>query len=304
MQHAVRFDEPSRLKIHEVEQLAARDHRLLLAELLRADGVGDTGAMNVDERRLLGHIHRCRDGRDLHDEADLSRPRRSHLDELAARGEAGARQRQPVDAERQPIEGERSISGGLEGPMGLGAIAGERPARRQPEPGRVDHRHAKLAGRELRANGRRQQAEHGGDRPRQRAPFVTSRTGHPVYASSEMRSAGRTTLLLCALALAVASCARKETPPADRRSTLTVSVVGTNDLHGGVLPEDGRGGLGIARRLCPQSARGAAVRRRRRAAAGCRRSVSGDARVQPERRPGGRGRVQRARLCGRRRRQP
>ena len=66
-----------------------------------------------------------------------------------------------------------------------------------------------------------------------------------LVCCSEMRSAGRTTLFLCALALVAASCARETTPPADRRPTLTVSVVGTNDLHGGVLPEDGRGGLGL-----------------------------------------------------------
>jgi len=60
-----------------------------------------------------------------------------------------------------------------------------------------------------------------------------------------MQWTGRTTLLLCALALGAPSCARETAPSVDRRSTLTLSVVGTNDLHGGVLPEDGRGGLGL-----------------------------------------------------------
>ena len=50
---------------------------------------------------------------------------------------------------------------------------------------------------------------------------------------------------MCALALVAPSCAREATPPAGRRPALTVSVVGTNDLHGGVLADDGRGGLGL-----------------------------------------------------------
>ena len=50
---------------------------------------------------------------------------------------------------------------------------------------------------------------------------------------------------MCALALVAPSCAREPTPPAGRRPALTVSVVGTNDLHGGVSPDDGRGGLGL-----------------------------------------------------------
>jgi 2',3'-cyclic-nucleotide 2'-phosphodiesterase (5'-nucleotidase family) len=101
-----------------------------------------------------------------------------------------------------------------------------------------------------------------------------------MYASAERRSPGRTTLrhvwavsdivrsmsravpgllitmleehrrtprpvVVCALVLTAASCARQSTPSADRRSTLTVSVVGTSDLHGGVLAEDGRGGLAL-----------------------------------------------------------
>jgi 5'-nucleotidase len=48
-----------------------------------------------------------------------------------------------------------------------------------------------------------------------------------------------------ALALAVSSCARDTTPSVDRRPALTISVVGTSDLHGGVIPEEGRGGLAL-----------------------------------------------------------
>jgi 2',3'-cyclic-nucleotide 2'-phosphodiesterase (5'-nucleotidase family) len=48
-----------------------------------------------------------------------------------------------------------------------------------------------------------------------------------------------------ALVLAAASCARETTPSTDPRSTLTISVVGTSDVHGAVLSEDGRGGLAL-----------------------------------------------------------
>ena len=48
-----------------------------------------------------------------------------------------------------------------------------------------------------------------------------------------------------ALALAASSCARDTTPSVDCRPALTISVVGTSDLHGGVLPEEGRGGLAL-----------------------------------------------------------
>ena len=59
-----------------------------------------------------------------------------------------------------------------------------------------------------------------------------------------MRSPGRTTLL-CAAALLAAACTREATPTVNGRSGVNLSVVGTNDLHGGVLAEDGRGGLAL-----------------------------------------------------------
>jgi 2',3'-cyclic-nucleotide 2'-phosphodiesterase (5'-nucleotidase family) len=50
----------------------------------------------------------------------------------------------------------------------------------------------------------------------------------------------------CALALA-AGCASSSSSAATatERGTVTLSIVGTNDLHGGVLPRDGRGGLAL-----------------------------------------------------------
>jgi 5'-nucleotidase len=56
--------------------------------------------------------------------------------------------------------------------------------------------------------------------------------------------AGARAIVVCALALTAASCARQTTPAVDR-SALTISVVGTSDLHGGVLSEEGRGGLAL-----------------------------------------------------------
>jgi 5'-nucleotidase len=53
------------------------------------------------------------------------------------------------------------------------------------------------------------------------------------------------TALACAVALIAASCGRQNTPSPDRRAALTISVVGTNDLHGAVLADDGRGGLAL-----------------------------------------------------------
>jgi len=90
MQDPVRFDEPSGLQIDEVEQLAAGNRRLLLAKLLGADAVGHTGAMRVDQRRLPGHVDRRRHCRNVEDDADLTWPGGAHLDDLAARGKAGA----------------------------------------------------------------------------------------------------------------------------------------------------------------------------------------------------------------------
>src|SRR6185295_4252523 len=79
-----------------------------------------------------------------------------------------------------------------------------------------------------------------------------------IYASSEMRSScsrprlvyaargsGAGVVALTALTLVAASCARGSTPAAGGQSTLTISLVGTSDLHGGVLSEGGRGGLAL-----------------------------------------------------------
>jgi hypothetical protein len=174
MQHAVRFDEPSGLQVDDVEELAARDRRLLLAELLRADAVRHTGPMRVDQGGLFLHVHRCRKGRHVQNEADLTRPRGADFDELAARREARARQRQPIGAERQPIEDEGSAGIGVERPVGLRAVAREGAAGHQAEPGRVDHRHAQHAGRELRADRHGRKTKPGRHCPQQRAPSVTS----------------------------------------------------------------------------------------------------------------------------------
>ena len=158
MQHAVRLTSHPRLEVDEIEQLAAGDGRLLLAQILRADAVGDAGAMRVDQRRLFGDVNRGRDRGDVEDDAHLARARRAHLDELAVRGEPGAGQRQPVDAERQPVEGERAV-GGLEHPVGLRRVARQRACGRDREPGRVDHRQADFARGQLRAR-RRARQEH------------------------------------------------------------------------------------------------------------------------------------------------
>ena len=53
------------------------------------------------------------------------------------------------------------------------------------------------------------------------------------------------TAQVCAVALIAASCGGPATPPPDRRTPLTISVVATNDLHGAVLADDGRGGLAL-----------------------------------------------------------
>jgi 5'-nucleotidase len=51
-------------------------------------------------------------------------------------------------------------------------------------------------------------------------------------------------MIACALvALLTTSCARGEQSTASR--SVTISIVGTNDLHGGILPRDGRGGLAL-----------------------------------------------------------
>jgi 2',3'-cyclic-nucleotide 2'-phosphodiesterase (5'-nucleotidase family) len=46
-------------------------------------------------------------------------------------------------------------------------------------------------------------------------------------------------------ACAAASCWTPERRAADRASTVTISIVGTNDLHGTILPANGRGGLAL-----------------------------------------------------------
>ena len=48
--------------------------------------------------------------------------------------------------------------------------------------------------------------------------------------------------MLVALALSVRS---PDTISAQRAAQLTLSIVGTNDLHGGIVPRDGRGGLAL-----------------------------------------------------------
>src|SRR3989442_13685821 len=48
-------------------------------------------------------------------------------------------------------------------------------------------------------------------------------------------------VLLCT----TASCSKAGSRPTGPASTLTISIVGTNDLHGAILPTEGRGGLAL-----------------------------------------------------------
>src|SRR5262245_2124227 len=50
-------------------------------------------------------------------------------------------------------------------------------------------------------------------------------------------------LPLALIALSAVVAGAREGPAADRAPTVTLSIVGTNDLHGAVAPRDGRGGL-------------------------------------------------------------
>ena len=87
------------------------------------------------------------------------------------------------------------------------------------------------------------------------------------------------------------------------QDVVTLSIVGTTDLHGYVFPRDGEGGLAASRRLYAQSARRTRGGWRRRAAHRCGRHVSGRHRIELERRRDRRGRVREPWLCGRRHRQ-
>src|SRR5438094_6772177 len=53
-----------------------------------------------------------------------------------------------------------------------------------------------------------------------------------------------TTLSACAVALAALGCTSPQRA-ANATGAITLSVVGTNDLHGGVLADHGRGGLAL-----------------------------------------------------------
>src|SRR4051812_13782702 len=55
------------------------------------------------------------------------------------------------------------------------------------------------------------------------------------------RTGGAVAALVMALAV-LAAGERSQGPPA---TPVTLSIVGTNDLHGGILPRDGRGGVAL-----------------------------------------------------------
>jgi len=52
-------------------------------------------------------------------------------------------------------------------------------------------------------------------------------------------------VVVFAFACPAASCGHQGRPASDRSSTVTISIVGTNDLHGAILPTDDRGGLAL-----------------------------------------------------------
>src|SRR5687768_1785093 len=67
-----------------------------------------------------------------------------------------------------------------------------------------------------------------------------------------MRALTRSIVAGLACAVTLAACATGGTPaapppagPAPAAGTITVSIVGTNDLHGGVAAREGRGGLAL-----------------------------------------------------------
>ena len=117
------------------------------------------------------------------------------------------------------------------------------------------------------------------------------------------------TFALGVLLLSILGCAQRTAPAAPAATAtattgvVTLSIVGTNDLHGGSCRATGAAGW-----RCSAGTWRTCARRARRTAAPCccrrRRHVPGHARVEPGRGRGGCRRVQRARLHRRRDRQP
>ena len=111
------------------------------------------------------------------------------------------------------------------------------------------------------------------------------------------------------LALFLAACTSTESPSpaatanAPAAGPITLSIVGTNDLHGGILQRDGSRRARAAWRLRRESSRRARPGRRRRPAHRRRRHVPGHARIEPQRRRFRHRRLQHAGLHGRCRRE-
>ena len=173
-------------------------------------------------------------------------------------------------------------------------------------------RSVRAAGRRVRARGGRRRTgagaarglgeEHGGARGA--GPIEQERPlGNPRSLTAGRSSAAAAVGAVAAAAMsAMAGCQRgaapAPAPTAAAPARVTISLVGTNDLHGHLeaLPAFG-GYLANLRRARARDG-GAVVARRRG------RHVPGDAPLQPRRGGGGRARLQCPRLCRRRARQP
>src|SRR5688572_12597919 len=105
--------------------------------------------------------------------------------------------------------------------------------------------------------------------------------------------------LIAVLALWAFACAETGSRPAvtPTAPTITLSIVGTNDLHGAILQRGDRGGLSLLGGYVA-NVRAARPRRRRGGAPRCRRYVPGNAGVEPQRGCFGHRRLQHPPLYG------
>src|SRR5690242_15853001 len=101
MQNAVRFGEPARLRIYEIDQRPAGEGAGAVLKRIGADAVGRSGAMRIDQCLTIADQHGGFDGSDVKRDGVLQRNRGADLDGVREIGESLAPDLEAINSKRE-----------------------------------------------------------------------------------------------------------------------------------------------------------------------------------------------------------
>ena len=150
MKHAVGFEQPARLRIHQVQDGPAGLRRAPVAQCVRSQVVERAGAVRIEQRIEIGYLHRRLDRRHPQGHAILERRLGADFQKTGERREAGALHLHTIEAEGQRTDRVMAFRISGEGAPHLRRLPDQTAGGCKPQAAWILHRQAQLTHASLR----------------------------------------------------------------------------------------------------------------------------------------------------------